>query len=65
MEVKVIEPMFHQGKPVKPGEVIDLPSADATYLANIKRVEVIEAAANAAKPKAAARTKAKAQEGDK
>lgn len=64
MEVKVIEPMFHKGEPVKPGEVIDLSPADAAYLVSIKRVEVIEAAAGAGKPKAAARTKAKAKEGD-
>jgi len=64
MEVKVVEPMFHQGKPVKPGEVIDLPPADAQYLVSIGRVEAIEAAANAGKPKAAARAKAKT-EGDK
>ena len=58
MEVQVIKAMYFQGKPVAPGEVIDLPPADAQYLIGIGRVESIgEVVAKPVK-----RTKAKSQE---
>jgi hypothetical protein len=62
MEVQVTKAMYFQGKPVAPGEVIDLPPADAQYLIGIGRVESIGEAV--AKPKESKRTKAKSQESE-
>lgn len=57
MEVKVIQPMWHKGAPVKVDEVIDLPPAEAAYLAGIGRVVTVDVPQG---KKTAAATKAKA-----
>jgi len=63
MEVQVTQAMYFQGKPVSPGEVIDLPPADAQYLIGIGRVESIgDAVAKPMEIKPVKRTKAKSQE---
>ena len=60
MEVKVIQPMFHQGKPVEPGEVIDIASiADVQYLVGIGRVAEIDDSEPPAKAKPAGKKPAK------
>jgi hypothetical protein len=65
MEVQVTQAMYFQGKPVSPGEVIDLPPADAQYLIGIGRVESIdEVVAKPMEIKPVKRTKAKSQESE-
>lgn len=52
MEIIVIEAFMAHGKRVEPGDVIDLPVADAAYVIGLRRAQKVEAADKAeSKPK--------------
>ncbi len=54
-EVKLLEPMWHGGKPLEPGAVIALGHAEAVYLTGIGRVEILPAEGEPAPAKKPAR----------
>ena len=51
MEIIVIEAFMAHGKRVEPGDVIDLPVADAAYVIGLRRAQKVEAADKPAEAK--------------
>lgn len=41
-EVKILKPLWHEGRRKDPGTVIDIAESDAAYLVGIGRVERID-----------------------
>lgn len=59
MEIRAIDDFMAFGRRIEPGEVIDLPVADAHYIIGLGRAEAIGSDEPAAKKKPAPKRKAK------